>query len=123
MARHLGVVAVVAALGVASTALAASRTESYPAGTFRVTNDSSRIVECTFLVDGHTRNYLKIHVGKAYVSNFDAGHDLGLMCVHSKPDMFKPLKAGVDYRLNNRDGWVGLTEGPAAAPTEPPVPG
>ena len=107
----------VAAFVLASTpALARPASETYPAGTFRVTNDSQRIVECTFLVDGHTRNYLKIHVGKTYASDFDAGHMLQLACIHSNPDIFGPLKAGVDYRLKDNGGKVGLTEAPAVAP-------
>jgi hypothetical protein len=81
--------------------------------TFRVTNDTDRIVECALLVDGHTRTYLKVHPGKAYFDNFYPRQLLQLACIHAHPDVFGPLKPGSDYRFTVADGWVGLAEGSA----------
>jgi len=87
-----------------------------PHGTFRVTNDAGRIVECTLLVDGATRTYLKVHPGKAYFDDFTQGRRLQLACMRGKQAIYGPLKLGADYRFVRKDSHIAVVEGPPAAP-------
>ena len=83
----------------------AGATAAPPAkGTFRVTNDAPRVVECALLVEGHTRTYLKIHPGKAYFDDFAPGKLLQLVCMRGKEGAYGPLKVGTDYRIVPRAG-------------------
>jgi hypothetical protein len=72
---------------------------AWPSGTFKVTNDAQRIVECTLLVDGRTRTYLKVHPTKTYADTFSVGRLLQLVCMRGSEDSFGPLKLGIDYRF------------------------
>ncbi|HEX2815350.1 MAG TPA: hypothetical protein VHN39_03080 [Phenylobacterium sp.] len=85
-----------------------------PSATFRVTNASNRVVECNLLVDGKTRTYLKVHVGKTYFDDFTVGRQLQLVCMRGVEGVYGPLKLGVDYRFVERDGHhVAVVEGAA----------
>jgi len=89
----------------AAAAFTAPTARAGPAmGTFRVTNDASRVVECVLLVDGHTRTYLKIHPGKAYFDDFRPNQRLQLVCMRGAQGAYGPLKVGTDYRIVARQG-------------------
>ncbi len=82
-------------------------------GKFTITNDAHRVVECQLLVEGHTRTYLKVHVGKAYFDTFGANHLLQLVCVRGVKDYFGPMKVGVDYRFVDAPGdRIDVVEAP-----------
>jgi hypothetical protein len=94
-----GLLAAAAVMGATPGAIAA------PAkGTFRVTNDAPRVVECVLLVEGHTRTYLKIHPGKAYFDDFGPRELLQLVCMRGEEGAYGPLKVGTDYRIVMRGG-------------------
>jgi hypothetical protein len=101
-----------AALALAALALAAPAGAEVQKGLFRVTNDSHRVVECNFLVEGKTRTYLKVHQGKAYFDTFDPRTLLQLVCGRGDKDVYGPLKLGVEYRFVDRAGnRVAVVEG------------
>jgi hypothetical protein len=93
-----------AAAAIAAALIAGSAGAAVPYGKFMVTNDARRVVECTLLVDGHTRTYLKVHVGKAYFDSFPATRRLQLACIRGTQDVFGPLKVGVAYRFVDAPG-------------------
>jgi hypothetical protein len=95
MGKWLGFAAMAALLGATPAALAAPDGK----GTFRVTNDTQRIVECVLLVNGATRTYLKVHPGKSYWDDFVPGRLLQLVCMRGKEGVYGPLKLGVAYRF------------------------
>ncbi|HEX3363648.1 hypothetical protein [Phenylobacterium sp.] len=68
-----------------------------------MTNTTDRIVECTMVVDGMTRTYLRVHPGKAYREDFGANRSIQLVCMRAKQDVYGPLTFGVDYQFV-RDG-------------------
>ena len=70
------------------------------------------MVECNLLVDSRTRTYLKVHMGKTYGDDFTQGRLLQLACMRGAPDVFGPLKLGVDYRFVDAPGdRIALTTG------------
>ena len=90
---------------------AAAGAAEVPKQTFSITNDAHRVVECTFLVDGKTRNYLKVHEGKTFHDDFRPQTLLQLVCIRGAEGVFGPLKLGVDYRFVDRPGnHVGVVE-------------
>ena len=108
MPNVLGLSAALAVL-IAGSAAA----EPVPSGRFTVTNDAHRVVECNLMVDGSTRTYLKVHVGKAYFDSFPATRLLQLACVRGTKDYFGPLKVGVDYRfVDAPDNRVDVVSAP-----------
>jgi len=84
-----------------------------PREVFSVTNDTRRVVECNLLVDGHTRTYLKVHVGKTYSDSFTQGRRLQLACMRGRDGVYGPLQLGVDYRFVERGSWIAVV--PASA--------
>jgi hypothetical protein len=94
-----------AVLALVLTAAASGAQADPPArgDTFKITNATDRIVECTLLVDGMTRTYLRVHPGKAYQDGFRANRILQLVCIRGKEGVFGPLKLGMDYQFE-RDG-------------------
>jgi len=85
----------------AASVLAAGGTASAMAvgpDRFSVTNDTARVVECTLLVDGATRTYLKVHPTKTYFTPIDPGRLVQLVCIRGKEGVYA-LKLGTDYRF------------------------
>jgi hypothetical protein len=97
-----------------AAALSASAAQAEVArGKFRITNDAHRVVECNLLVEGRTRTYLKVHVGKAYFDTFPANRLLQLACVRGAKDFYGPMKVGVDYRFIDAPGdRIDVVEAP-----------
>ena len=101
-----------AVLVLAVTAAAGARAdEPTRGGTFKVTNTTDRIVECTMLVDGATRTYLRVHPGKAYQDDFTANRRIQLVCMRGKEGVYGPLKFGVDYRFVRDGDHVAVVAG------------
>jgi hypothetical protein len=111
LAAILAIITVV----VIAAAFGAFRAHAGPAvGRFHVTNDAHRVVECVLLVGGHTRTYLKVHMGKTYGDDFTEGRLLQLACMRGTDGVFGPLKMGVDYRfVDAPDNRVKLVAAPA----------
>jgi hypothetical protein len=104
---------VILALAAALTAAASAPQAETEHGKFRITNDAHRVVECNLLVEGRTRTYLKVHMGKAYYDTFPANGLLQLACVRGAKDFYGPLKIGVDYRFVDAPGdRVDVIEAP-----------
>jgi len=91
------VFAAIAALGFAAAA-GASAAEVGP-GRFSVTNDTSRVVECNFQIDGVTYTYLKVHPAKTFATSVDPSRSLSLVCMRGKEGVYTHLKLGTDYRF------------------------
>jgi hypothetical protein len=102
--RNIAVLAQTAALTAATLAAASAAQAETERGKFRITNDAHRVVECNLMVEGHTRTYLKVHMGKAYFDTFPANHLLQLACVRGAKDYYGPMKIGVDYRFVDAPG-------------------
>ncbi len=111
---HKPVILALAAALAASTSQVRGETEH---GRFRITNDAHRVVECNLIVEGRTRTYLKVHMGKAYYDTFAANRLLQLACVRGAKGFYGPLKVGVDYRFVDAPGdRVDVVETPAPGP-------
>jgi len=95
MSKILGLAAVAAALLAVAPASAA---EVGP-GRFSVTNDTSRVVECNFQIDGKTLTYLKVHPAKTYFTAVDPRRAVSLVCMRGKQGVYDHLKLGTDYRF------------------------
>jgi hypothetical protein len=101
-----------AILALALTAAAGAWAQPGPGqATFKITNDSDRIVECTLLVDGATRTYMRVHPGKTYHDNFRDNRRIQLVCMRGKEGVYGPMKFGADYRFV-RDGDHVAVVGP-----------
>jgi hypothetical protein len=106
-------IAGLAAAGLIAAAVAGGPAAAAPPkGTFSVTNDAHRVVECNLLVEGRTRTYLKVHPGKTYRDDFFPGTLVQLACGRGVQDTYGPLKLGVGYRFVSREGnRVAVVEG------------
>jgi hypothetical protein len=97
-------IAGLATAGLIVASVASAQAAAAPRGTFSVTNDARRLVECNLLINSKTRSYLKVHQGKTYHDDFFPGTFVQLACGRGVQDTYGPLKLGIDYRFVSRDG-------------------
>lgn len=79
--------------------------------TLTLTNTAQRLADCALVVDGKTRNLLKIHTGQTWADDFDSRRTLQLVCERSLKNAVWRVKPGTTYRFVDAAGRVDLAEG------------
>ena len=91
-----------------------------PRAVFTVTNASTRVVECTVVMDGDTWTNIKVPVGDSYTEDFRANRRLQLVCMRGFDEVYGPLKLGVHYRFVDKGSRkIAVVSGEGEAPVGP----
>lgn len=78
--------------------------------TYKVVNSSTKVAQCTFVVDGRSDKYLQMKPGDTVTQGYLPGRYVQLVCDRANELEWGPLKTGVAYTLVDGKKWLEMVE-------------
>ena len=77
---------------------------------YKVVNSSTKVAQCTFVVDGRSDKYLQMKPGDTVTQGYLPGRYVQLVCDRANELEWGPLKTGVAYTLVDGKKWLEMVE-------------